>query len=138
MATLAEIRTALAASLSTITTPGLQVSAKMLANPNPPTLQVMGPDNVGYHKESMDGALWRMVVQGFVPGGIGDIPAQDLLDGWLDNEGALSVQQAVELDPTLGGVVDDATVIESTGYGVYILPGAGAVLGADWIVEVRT
>ena len=43
---------------------------------------------------------------------------QDLLDGYLSPTGAQSVNAAVQADPTLGGVVSYAAVIEATAYGV--------------------
>lgn len=43
---------------------------------------------------------------------------QDLLDGYLSPEGSGSVHAAVQADPTLGGIVSYAAVIEATGYGV--------------------
>ena len=43
---------------------------------------------------------------------------QDLLDGYLSPEGAQSVNAAVQADPTLGGAVSYAAVVQATGYGV--------------------
>ena len=43
---------------------------------------------------------------------------QDLLDGYLSPAGAQSVNAAVQADPTLGGVVSYAAVIEATAYGL--------------------
>lgn len=43
---------------------------------------------------------------------------QDLLDVYLSPTGAQSVYAAVQKDPTLGGQVSYAAVIEATGYGL--------------------
>ena len=43
---------------------------------------------------------------------------QDLLDAYLSPSGPQSVYAAVQADPTLGGQVSYAAVIEATGYGL--------------------
>ena len=43
---------------------------------------------------------------------------QDLLDAYLSPTGAQSVYAAVQADPTLGGQVSFAAVVEATGYGL--------------------
>jgi hypothetical protein len=43
---------------------------------------------------------------------------QDALDGYLSPTGGNSIYAAVQADPTLGGNVSYAAVIEATGYGL--------------------
>jgi hypothetical protein len=43
---------------------------------------------------------------------------QDAMDAYLSPTGALSVYAAVQADPTLGGKVSYAVVVEATGYGL--------------------
>lgn len=136
MATLTAIRAGLVANLATLA--DVQVSAYMLANPSPPTLQVMGPDSAAYD-QSMRGSLtdWHMIVQGFCCN-VADIGGQVNLDAWLAPAGALSVKAALESDRTLAGVAQDSTVVDCSGYRVYQLDSSTKVLGAEWTVWVRT
>jgi len=132
--TLAELRAGLATNLATIA--DTQISAYMLAQPTPPTIQIL-PEEIDY-----DGAMqrgmdtWRITVQAFV-GLVSDIGAQKRLDLMLAPTGSTSVKAAVESDTTLGGKCDDLRVTQATGYKIYSLQGqAAAVLGAEWTVEI--
>ena len=90
MADLEPIREGLAANLAAIT--DCQVSAYMLARPSPPTLQVMGPDEIEYDTAfARGGDSLRMIVQGFV-GAVDGKGAQKRLDQWLAGSGAQSVK----------------------------------------------
>ncbi len=138
--TLAEIRQGIADNLATLSgAPGnVQVSAYMLANPQPPTLQVMGPDTIDYDQAMAGGLhIWNMIVQGFV-GAATDRGAQVNLDLWLAPEGALSVMAAIESDRTLAGKVMDLSIVQASGYKIYQLPSEPAVLGCEWTVQVYT
>lgn len=134
MATFAQIRAGLKANLDAIV--DVQVSDYMLSNPSPPTIQVF-PEAVTYHQAMGNGMdAKRFTVQAFV-GLTSDVGAQKKLDTWLDDSGSTSVKAAIEADRTLGGFVDDTTVIEASGYKVYALEGArGPVLGCEWTVEI--
>jgi len=136
MVDLAAIREGLAANLRRID--GVQVSAYMLANPTPPTIQVMGPDEVTYDVTFGRGSdSWQMVVQAFVAL-VTDIGAQARLDEMLHPTGPLSIKEAIEFDTTLGGACNDLRVTRSSGYQQYNLEGRGAVLGAEFTVQVET
>lgn len=133
MATVAQLRAALAANLAAIT--DTQVSAYMLAQPTPPVIQVY-PDEVefdGAMRRGMD--TWRFVIQAFV-GAVSDIGSQKRLDAMLDPASATSVKDAAESDPTLGGFAQDIRVVGASGYRVYQLEGRPAVLGCEWRVDV--
>lgn len=137
-ATLAQIREGLRVRLATI--PNVQTSAYMLGQVTPPTLQVMGPDEVQYDLAFHRGLdQWTLIVQGFV-GAVADVGAQTNLDLWLAPSGSLSVKAAIEGDRSaagaLGGLVQDLTVTTSSGYRIYQLDNSGPVLGAEWTVSV--
>jgi hypothetical protein len=133
-ATLAEIRAGLEVRLATIA--GVQTSAYMLDSPMPPTLQVMGPDEVSYDLAMARGLdLWRLIVQGFV-GSPMDQGAQVNLDEWLAPAGAKSVKAAIEADGTLGGKIQGLHVEKASGYRLYQLENRGSVLGAEWTIQI--
>lgn len=134
MPEMSDVREALATNMQPI--PGVQVSAYMLGNPTPPSIEVM-PDEVEYDKTFQRGTdYWFFKVRAFVgkPDAIG---AQKRLDRMLASSGAESVKARIESDHTLGGLVDNLLVTKCSGYRVY---GAGqsgpGVLGAEWSVRV--
>jgi hypothetical protein len=57
------------------------------------------------------------------------------LDVLLDTDGEESVKATLETDRTLGGAVSDTFVSKHSGYRSYASP-AGALLGAEWTVDV--
>jgi hypothetical protein len=125
------IREALAASLETLP---IQVSPWMLGDPTPPAAHVI-PGPVSY-----DAAMHRghddmtFLIQAFVALST-DVGPQQLLDPLMNGEGTLSVKRLVEVDPTLGGLVDDLLVSERTGYQQFN-SASGAKLMAEWTVLV--
>ena len=141
--TIAQIRAGLVTNIKTDASiaAAFQVSAYMLGDPTPPCIWIY-PDAVDYH-EAMQSGLNKQtfVVHAFV-GAAADEGAQLVLDQLLAEKGAYSVRAAVESDVTLGGIVDDVTVISCTGYQVYESPHLGRsftaaqMLGAQWMVEV--
>ena len=141
MAVLADIRVALAAALQPAldAVGGGQPSAYTLESPTPPTLWVMGPDQIVYDMTMRRSGFdqWTMIVQGFVGSPL-DKAAQVNLDLWLAPSGATSVKAAIEADRTLGGIVDDLTVTEASGYRRYQFQTNGpTVLGCDWSVLIN-
>lgn len=64
-----------------------------------------------------------------------DRSATDLLDYFLADIGDLSVYAAVDADSTLGGVVDDARVVDARDWGVFTF-GEISYLGVVFSVEV--
>lgn len=133
MASLTDIREALAANLASIT--GLQQSAYLLSNPTPPAAEVQ-PSEIDYDAAFQRGMdEWTLIVRVFV-GVSSDIGAQKRLDGMIASSGASSIKAAVESDRTLGGAVDDLRVTRCTGYRVFAREGGAGVLGAEWEVQV--
>lgn len=134
-ATLAQIRTGLAANLASIT--GLAQSAYVLSNPTPPAAEIE-PGPVEYDQAFGRGHdRWAMTVRVFV-GLTTDIGAQKRLDTYLAPSGATSVKTALESDLTLGGTVQDLHVTGCSGYRVYPRQGQAPVLGAEWQLTVIT
>jgi hypothetical protein len=137
MATLTEIREALAVNLDVLT--DVQVSAYMLASPTPPSAHLYpggGAGEIEYDLAMGRGLdRWPFTVQVFV-GAAADVGAQKRLDVFLAPSGAQSVKAAIESDKTLGGLVQDVRVVSCDGYRAYTFDGRAAVLGAEWHVEV--
>lgn len=132
--TLAQIRSGLETNLTTI--PDTQVSAYRLANPTPPCVMVLGPDEVAYHKAMGNGHdTWTIVVMAFA-GLVSDIGAQKVLDKFIAATGSTSVKAAIESDTTLGGAVNDLIVVSCSGYREYTV-GQKHLLGAEWTVVVE-
>jgi hypothetical protein len=137
MVSFTEIREALAAQLAQQLT-GIQVSAYLLASPTPPTIHLYpgGPaGQIAYDLTLARGVdQWALTVQAFV-GPTSDIGAQKKLDQYLAPSGPQSIKQAVESDPTLGGLVHQVHVPSCAGYRQYILETA-TYIGAEWYVQV--
>lgn len=132
MASLAQIRTAVASACSTVT--GKQASAYLLMNPSAPWIDVY-PAQVEYHRAMSNGLdQWTLTVRAGV-GLTTDRAAQVTLDEMLAESGSASVKAAIESSPTLGGVVEDVFVRSAGGYRIYQTAG-GEVLGCEWTVDV--
>jgi hypothetical protein len=56
--------------------------------------------------------------------------AQTMLDDFLSDEGSNSISQALESNHTLGGLVDDLTVIGGSDYGMVDVGGGQMLAGA--------
>lgn len=133
MTTLQDIRQAIADTLKAAL--GVQISPWMLSNPTPPAGHVF-PSNVDPHKTFGPGGLeeWTFTLQMFVGEAGGDVGAQIKLDEYL--RGSSSVREVLEADPTLGGVVEDLTVTNISGYRNFVTQGRANVLGAEWTITV--
>ncbi len=134
---MAQIRTALAAALETAlpTTDG-QTSDIQLENPSPPTLQVVGVEEVQYD-EAMARGLdeFTLVVQG-IAGTPFDRTAQTLLDTWKTGFGGTSVKAAIEADLTLGGIVQDVRVTRAGHDSILNLPNRTEARGCEFFVQI--
>lgn len=134
MTTLLDIRQAIADVIAA-SIDGLQITPYMLSNPTPPAAHVF-PANLDPHKTFGPGETqeWTFTLQVFVAEAGGDQGAQIKLDEYL--RGPRSVQDALEADPTLGGVVGDLTVTNVSGYRNFVTQGRANVLGAEWTLLV--
>jgi hypothetical protein len=79
---------------------------------------------------------WEFTLQVFVSENAGDIGSQQILDRYLSRTGPSSIKAALEDDLTLGGVISDLTVTQSSGYRQYMTQGRANVLGAEWTINV--
>ena len=131
--TTAQIREGIADNLKAI--PGIQASAYVLTNPQPPCVHVMRGD-VTYDRAMNGGEhSWVMRVRAFVAA-VSDIGGQQLLDQFVAPTGDRSIKQAIEADRTLGGVVSDLRVTQATGEQEYVRDQGGPLLGSEFTVEV--
>jgi hypothetical protein len=142
MASLTDIREALAAALKESLPAGeVQVSAYILANPSPPTVQIF-PGETDWHQALQDGLEKRELIVQALVGTPTEEGAQRRLDGFLASTGEFSLKAAIEkVAPgdqtvTLGGLVEDVEVVKTKGYQVYKTEGKPPQLGAEWIVDV--
>lgn len=127
------IREGIKTRLDTI--PGLQASARFMANPTPPAAHVV-PGEINYHQAMQNGhSDVTLLVQAFVAT-VSDVGSQMLLDRFIAEDGDYSVKTAIEADPTLGGVADDLIVLSCSGYRVYPRPQGEPLLGAEFTVRV--
>lgn len=151
--TMPALRAALVAALRAgVTEPaGLEVYPKIKASPSLPCLWVAGVDEVEYHVTSRlgdTGTRWRFLISGITQAELLDDVSQDMCDHWL-SDGAGGVRAALEGDSydddgeripggaaTLGGIVEDVIVRESSGHKFFIIPNLGTRFGADWLVDV--
>jgi hypothetical protein len=133
MATLAQIRTGLAANLEAGLS-GYQESPYFLLNPSPPAIQVV-PGGITYDMAMRRGLdELELLVQAFVAL-TSDIGSQVKLDALLAPTGAGSLKTAAESDPTLGGIVSDVNVVDASGYTT--AQGAnGPILLCEWSVQI--
>lgn len=129
------IRRALAAALRA-RFPETQVEPYMLSDPTPETAHVY-PATIEYDHAFQRGLdVETYFVEVFVAE-VSDIGAQDVLDDYLEPDGPKSVKEALEVDRTLGGLVDSLQVTATSGYRRYLrTDGSSPVLGAQWTVKV--
>ena len=103
-AKISEISEALANSLTLI--PGLRVVQYVPDQLNPP----VAIDSVTYHRAFGGGDATHEYTVTVIVGRANERTAQGQLDDFLSYDGARSVRAAVELDPTLGGIVQTLIV----------------------------
>ncbi len=127
-----QIRRALSDSLKAI--PGLQPSPYPLASPTAPAAHILRGEVL--YDQAMNSGLqdWTFLVQVFV-GVATDQGAQILLDSYLSPDGPRSVKAALEVDPRLGGLIQDMDVLSAAGEQIYIIDNR-QYLGSEWTVRI--
>jgi len=138
VSSITEIREGLIANLEVLNDGGswIQLSPYVLSDPTPPVIMVL-PEEIQYDTAlARGGDMAMFTIQALVVANF-DVGSQVNLDRMLAGSGPLSVKEAIQADPTLGGKVDDLRVVECTGYQVYNIAGR-ATLGADWSVQIET
>jgi hypothetical protein len=135
MGKLAAIRQGIAANLAALNgTAGVQVSAYVLAEPTPPTVQVL-PAPITYDVTMARGVdEYTLTVQALAPLAADAVHAQHLLDELIDEPN--SIKSLIEADRTLGGVAHHLRVTDCSGYQVVSLEGRGPTLFCEWTVVV--
>jgi hypothetical protein len=138
---LTRVRSAIVAKLTAAA--GFAPQPYELSNPPAPGFFVrpgsLDADAVNFHEAFQDGLeRWMLTVQAYV-GAVADIGAQMLLDRLLSPDSPACVQQLLEADVTLGGLVDDLTVRTVTGYRVYAAAATpnAPLIGCEWSVELE-
>ena len=134
--TFAAVRAALATYLTSSI--GLRATPNRFAQINPPMAVVM-PQTGSFIRYSTtldqetDYSLRAIILVSE-----GDsLSGQDNLDAYLSPTGPNSVYAAVQRDPTLGGVVSFAVVVEATAYGLMNFQGID-YLAAHLVLNVGT
>lgn len=130
MASVSEIRTALAASMGTIQ--GLRTSAHVPDAPRPPIAVVM-PDRIEYDVNARRGADRFFFTVTVLASRADDRAAQQNLDQFL--VGPKAIKDAIEADRTLGGKADTCRVTQMQNYAA-VPVGETLYLSAQFIVEV--
>lgn len=132
MASIAELRTAIATNLATI--PGLRTSEFIPDNPSPP-IAVVQFDRAQYHLDMRNGmAEYNFVVQ-LIVGRVDERTAQRSLDAYCSSTGSSSVLLGVESDRTLNNKAFDCVVTEMSSYGP-VLVNDITYLGAEFQIRV--
>lgn len=134
--TFAAIRQALAAYLTTAI--GLRATANRFDAVNPP-MAVVAPQTgslIRYSVSTDAETDYSLRVIVLVSAGDSE-SGQDALDAYLSPTGSQSVYAAVQADPSLGGAVSFAVVVEATAYGLRNWSGVD-YLGCDLILNIGT
>jgi len=132
MASIAELRTALAANLATIS--GLRVAETIPDNPTPP-IAIVQFDRAQYHLDMGNGLTEYSFVVQVIVGRVDERTAQRNLDSYCSSSGSSSVLLAVESDRLLNGKAFDCVVTEMSSYGP-VLVNDTTYLGAEFQVRV--
>jgi hypothetical protein len=135
--TTAAIRTALKAALDDATygVTGWQTSAYMLAQPQPPSIDIRPAGTrfdtaMGRGNDDMTFMVRAMVAFN------SDQGAQIKLDTLIDATSAGGLKTVLEHDKTLGGVISNLRVMDVSDYKALIVEGAPPMLAVEFTVEV--
>jgi hypothetical protein len=114
MASITDLRTAIATNLATIS--GLRTSPTLPDNPNPP-IALVTPISVSFDDVFRRGMQTYTFVVSVIVGRVDERTAQNKLDAFVSSTGSQSIKLAVESDKTLGGNAFDSRVTEMRNYG---------------------
>lgn len=135
-ATFTAVRAAVASYLTSSI--GLRATANRFAQINPPMAVVMPQTGSFIRYSTTFDSETDYSLRAIILVSEGDsLSGQDTLDTYLSPAGANSVYAAVQKDPTLGGTVSYAAVIEATAYGLMNFNGVD-YLAAHLILNVGT
>lgn len=133
MASITDLRNAIATNLATIT--GLRTGATIPDNVNPPYAMVI-PTTVDYHKAFHNGLNTYNFTITVVVGRVSERTSQNTLDAYCSPTGASSIKQAVESNRTLSGYAYDCVVTGMRNYGSTVI-GENTYLAAEFDLVVQ-
>lgn len=135
MASISDIRTALATNLGTIS--GLRTSPTGVVpdNVNPP-YAIISPSSVDYHRAFNNALSTYNFTITVVVGRVSERTSQRTLDAYCSPTGASSIRVAIESDKTLGGVAFDTIVTGMRNYGSVTI-GENTYLASEFDVAVQ-
>lgn len=133
MATMAELRTALETNLKAAYPEGVQVLPYMVTELTPPAIEIRA-GAIDPHR-AMNGGYRNVqfLIRAYVSMSV-DIGSQKVLDTF--REPGTSIQDALEAEPTLGGLADDLIVGEFGEDTTYVRGGRPEYLGFECAVDV--
>jgi len=130
-----QIRAGIAAAIVTGVGSGWQVSAYMLALPQPPAIDVR-PSGTDYDVAMARGEdQLTFTIRAMVAFNV-DKGAQIALDTLLDATAATGMKTAIEADTSLGGLVSDLRLVSASDYRSLIVDGSPPMLAVEFILEV--
>ena len=132
MTSINAIRSGIATNLATIT--GLRVAAEMPDSPNPPIAIVM-LESIEYDQAMKQGLTLYNFSVSVIVGRAAEREMQRKLDSYQQISGSQSVKLAIESDRTLGGVIQDLRVTNSSSIGSIIINDQ-TYLAAEFTVTV--
>lgn len=140
-ATQTDLRDALAAMIASYFGDGVQVTARPLSSPTPPSVYVRGGP-IEYDKTFGRGHDEHEVTLVAFVANVSDEASQLRLDEFMAPDGARSVKAAAEVDTTLGGLCHDLRVERCSGSLTYTFDTLTTgtqrppMLGAEWTVRI--
>jgi len=126
------IRVALATRLSAT---GLTVHATAPGQVNPPTAVIIPNRPAILYVQGLGGETTVNLLAVVLTSAADDASGQDLIDDYVSSSGVRSINAAVQADPTLGGVVESASVLQVSTYGLVDWAGL-QYMGASFAVEI--
>ena len=150
MADLVQIRAAIASQIATNTVPALSTSAEYMDTINPPMLLVIPDSPVAKFDTTLGAGLLdgsgkpvrptEFHLRAYLVVARSDtmVNVQDNLDQWLGylrNSNTVSIAMAIDMDPTLGGLVEWCIPSIENGYGPVEWAGT-MYFGAKLLLEV--
>lgn len=133
--TLTAIRNGLAAYLASKIT-GLRATGNRPLQVNPPQAVIMPTQGAfARYSVTLDGEADYSLRIILLVAPADSTMGEDLLDPYIATSGPQSIWAAVQADPTLGGLVSYAAVIEATGYGLMNMTGID-YLAVHFIINI--
>lgn len=128
MTTITQVRVAMAAALGSIN--GLRCYAFGPDSVNVPAAVVIPAQGAFLDTVTFEGADDFQITVRVIVAKTSDRVSQENLDPYLSSDGAKSIEAAMNLDPTLGGIVDFVVHNQVENYG-YVTWNGVDYLGAD-------